>query len=149
MRCAPSQWAQWPVRGAARVVVQGGKGGGGDGPQPPGILTGLPYKGAGVAFMVANAPSSTLAIAAWWLLDTMHTSCLYLQPRHRPRRPKLMQAPCFPIQSWENGTFPRIHKSWTVNAGYSQLNDVATFWKNGGIEALDVGCGPVAVGRPV
>jgi hypothetical protein len=60
-----------------------------------------------------------------------------------------MQAPCFPILSWENGTFPHVHKSWTVNAWYSQLNNVTTFWQSGGIEALGVGCSPAAVGRPV
>jgi hypothetical protein len=149
VRCTPSQWVQWPVRGAARVIVQGEKGGGGDGPRPPGILTGLPCQGAGAAFMVANAPSSTLAIAAWQLSDTEHTLCLYLQPGHHPRRPKLMQAPCFPIQSWENGTFPCVHKSWTINAKYSWLNNTTTFWQSGGIEVLDVGCGLAVVGSPV
>jgi hypothetical protein len=60
-----------------------------------------------------------------------------------------MQALCFPIRSWENGTFPCVHKSWTVNAGYSWLNNATTFWQSGGIEALDVGCGLAAVGRPI
>jgi hypothetical protein len=60
-----------------------------------------------------------------------------------------MQAPNFPILSWANFTFPCVHKSWTVNAGYSWLNDATTFWQSGGIKGMEVGCGPAAVGRPV
>jgi hypothetical protein len=148
-RCNPGIWAQWHVCDAAWTVVLGGKGGGGDGPRLPGILTGLPCQGAVAALMVAIALSSTLMTATWQLSDTEHTLCLYLHPGHRPRRPKLMQAPTFPFLSRANSTFPCVYKSWIVNAGYSRLNDTTTFWQSGGIEALEVVCGSAAVGRSV
>jgi hypothetical protein len=130
-------------------MVHGGEGRGCDGPRPPGILTGLPCQGAGAAFMVAIAPTIALTTSAWRLLATEHTSCLYLHPGHRPRRPKLMQAPGLPILSWLIDTSPRVHKSWRVDVGYSWLNDATIFWQSGGIEKFDVGCGPATVGRPV
>ncbi len=149
VRCGPSTWAQWPVRGAARIVVHGGEGRWCDGPRPPDILTGLPCQGAGAAFMVAIAPSIALTTSAWWLSPTEHTLCLYLHPRHHPRRLKLMQAPGRPILSWLIDTFPCVHKSWSVDVGYSRLNDATIFWQSGGIKALDVGCGPATVGHLV
>jgi hypothetical protein len=60
-----------------------------------------------------------------------------------------MQTPGLPILSRLIDTFPCVHKSWTVNVGYSWLNDVTIFWQSGGIEALDVGCGPATAGRPI
>jgi hypothetical protein len=60
-----------------------------------------------------------------------------------------MQASGLPILGWLIDTFPCVYKSLRANVGYSRLNDATIFWQSGGIEALDVGCGPATAGRPV
>jgi hypothetical protein len=75
-RCEPKFRIQQGVRAKAWMVGLGGQGGWGDGPRPPGALTGLTCQGT-AAFMFAIALSNTFTIAACWLLGTKHTSCLY------------------------------------------------------------------------
>ena len=60
-----------------------------------------------------------------------------------------MQASGLPILGWLIDTFPCVYKSLRANVGYSRLNDATIFWQSGGIEALDVGCGPATAGRPI
>jgi hypothetical protein len=75
-RCEPKSRIQLGIRAKAWMVGLGGQGGLGDGPWPPGALTGLTCQGT-ATFMVAIALSNTITIAACWLSGTEHTSCLY------------------------------------------------------------------------
>ena len=96
------------------------EGGGGDGPGPPGVLTGRPCQApaaAFAAFIIANAPSITLTITACRLVATAQTSCLYLQPEHLPNKPKLTQAPSRPIFKSPKRTLPLSHSSKTDMPG--------------------------------
>jgi hypothetical protein len=141
-RCELSSCTQWGIQAMTWLGGLGGQGGWGDGPRPFGVPTGLSCQGAAAAFIVAIAPLSTFTIAACRLSDMEHTSCLYWHSEHRPRRPKLTQAPSFPTFSWPNLTLPHEQSSRMVMDGWSLLNAATTFWHRGGIEALMVGCGP-------
>ncbi len=51
-------------------------GGGGDGPGPPGSLTGLPCQAIGTTFIVTIPRSIAFPICVWRSLGIVHTSCL-------------------------------------------------------------------------
>ena len=97
----------------------------GDGPGPPGILTGPPCQAA--AFMAAIPRSIASAICAWRSSGMVYTSCLYVQPLHRPRIPKFRQLPLFPDWRSEIFTPPFRHRSSIVRVGNALLNAPTAF----------------------
>ena len=79
--------ARWEPSCCTHVLggCEGG-GGWGDGPGPPGVPTGLPCQAPAAAFIISNALSMTLTVAAFRLVATVQISCLYWQPKHLPNK---------------------------------------------------------------